>query len=517
MKHRTASGEWQTLDMKRTTFIDRCIQYAGWTLPRLYPPRGFDQLTQEQGHEWQSVGAQAVNHVVNKLVLSLFAPSRPFMRLEASKAFLLQAAQQGLKEEIIVEALTEGERKATRELDKLGIRPDLYTSLQHLVALGNVCTYMPNKEKEDFQVYGLDEYVVRRTQTGKIKTLIIRECLHFAELEPVVQKAARENGTYDDEDKVEHFRWIERQADGKYRMSQWIDNQQLPEEFSAFWPADKMPYHALTWNLNKKAHYGAGLVEDYSADFAALSALSQAQVEGAILASEFRWLVNPGGLTSPEDLANSKNGDALPGLKDDVNLVSNSKPGDLQVVKDVNADYVRRIGYGFLLNSAVTRDAERVTAEEIKTQALELETSFGGTYSRLAGQYQRPLAHWLLKSAKIDIQGTQVEVTIITGLDALSRSGDLDNLRAALSDIAQIQALAPQVLARLNLEAVLSAIFAGHNLSKGKFVKSEAEAAAEMQQEQAAQQQSQQNQAVQNGVAQAAGNAAVQAAVPQQP
>ena len=61
-----------------------------------------------------------------------------------------------------------------------------------------------------------------------------------------------------------------------------------------------------------------------------------------------------------EDLENSENGAALPGQEGDVSLVANSKPGDLAVVGNVVQDYIGRIGRGFLLGSATTRDAERV-------------------------------------------------------------------------------------------------------------------------------------------------------------
>ena len=57
----------------------------------------------------------------------------------------------------------------------------------------------------------------------------------------------------------------------------------------------------------------------------------------------------------------------------------------------------RRLGAAFLLNTAVTRDAERVTAQEIRMQAQELESSLGGVYSRLANELQLPLAKRLLQ------------------------------------------------------------------------------------------------------------------------
>jgi hypothetical protein len=447
-------------------------------------------MTDDLSHDWQSVGAQAVNHVVNKLVLSLFAPSRPFFRLEADAAWKRTAIAQGIQELQIDEALSKAEQDAVKELDRRGtIRPKLYQALSNLVVLGNALVYLPEKKGEDMRLFGIKNFVVRRTGSGKVKTIIIQERLKFDELEPDVQEfCTLQGGKHTPTTAVEFYRWIERDAKGAYTMSQWVDAYRLPTNYDGKWPENKLPYRALTWQLADEADYGTGLVEDYAGAFAALSSLSKAQVEGALLSSEFRWLVNPGGVTKVEDLEESANGAALPGLKDDIALVSNSKPGDLKIVMEIAEGYVRRIGQGFLMNSAVTRDAERVTAEEIRRQAQELETSFGGTYSRIAVDFQGPIADWLLSAIEMPLEDTQIQRSIVTGLDALSRSGDLDSLRQALNDIGTIATLPPQLLATLRLDVISSTIFAGHGLSATKFNKTQDQIAAEQQQAQQAQQ-----------------------------
>jgi hypothetical protein len=265
-----------------------------------------------------------------------------------------------------------------------------------------------------------------------------------------------------------------------------VDTVRLGKDFDGAWANEaELDWRFLTWNLKDGNNYGTGLVEDYAADFASLSTLSQAQITGAVLASEFRWLINPSGMTKVEDFQNSENGSALPGMEGDVALVANSKPGDLQVVGSVVQDYIGRIGRGFLLGSAATRQAERVTAEEIRMQAQELETSFGGTYSSIAVGMQLPLAAWLLRNVNLTVKGTKLKLAIITGLDALSRSGDLDSLRAALNDLAQLGLIKQQV-PELNSRAITSAILAGHGVPAAKYLLSEEQVAA---QQQAAQQQ----------------------------
>ncbi len=133
-------------------------------------------------------------------------------------------------------------------------------------------------------------------------------------------------------------------------------------------------------------------------------------------------------------------------------------------------------------------------------QATELETRFGGTYARLAVEMQMPMARWLLRSVNMEVKGTELQLSIVTGLDALSRSGDLDSLRAALQDVGLVTQL-QQVAPNLKLDAIITAIFVGHGLPAAKYVKDEQTMQAEQQQAQAqAAEQEMQTQAVSAGV-----------------
>jgi hypothetical protein len=212
-------------------------------------------------------------------------------------------------------------------------------------------------------------------------------------------------------------------------------------------------------------------------------------------------------MTKPEDFRDSENGAAIPGVQGDVSLVQSGKAADLAVILNVNAEYINRIARGFLMGSAMTRDAERVTAEEIRMQASELETSLGGAYSRLAVDFQIPMAYWLMKKVDMSIDGTDVEPSIVTGLDALSRGGDLENLKLFLGDVAGLGTLPPQVLAVLKVEPLLAAFATARRIKSSDFVKGQEEQQADAD---AQQQREQEQMAAQAGanVAQAEGEAA---------
>ncbi len=473
----SAPGRWTQLDNKRRSFLNRCEVYAKLTLPKICPVEGYKQENQETTHDYQSVGAQAVNHLSNKIMLATFAPSRVFFRLDPSpeKAEQLAAAQ--VPQQDLQSQLAKAEREAVQALDQMAIRPKLYEGVKHLIITGNVMLCLEHKT---IRVIGLKRYVVRRSLKGVVQEIMISDPVLFDELDPDVQEVIKRQRHYQPDHKVTLYRWIVRNPmTGDYEMTQWVDTYRLPEEFNGKWPEDQLPYRALTWDLADGADYGTGLVEDYKGDFAGLSLLSRSQIMGAVLASEFRWLVNPAGMTKPEDLERSENGAALPGQKDDVVLIQSGKSQDLAVAGAMATEYVNRIGRGFLLGSAMVRDAERVTAEEIRMQANELETSLGGAYSRLAVDFQLPLARWLLAMIGLGLHDSGFSPSIVTGLEALSRTGDLEDLKLWLADLAALATLPPDLQGRLKMDAIALALAAPRRVDAAQYLKSAEEIAQE--------------------------------------
>lgn len=481
MRDTSAQAIWADLDGKKQPLMTRCENYAGLTIPKVCLPIGFQPESTDQAHDFQSIGAQAVNHVVNKLMLAMFAPSRPFFRVAPDARFKQEAAKAGFSETAIANSLSKMERESVAMLDQLGQRPKLYQLMRHLVVTGNVLLCIG---EEALRVMGLRYYCVKRTAEGKVHTLVIRECLCYDELTQEVKDAT--SGRYHDEDEVEWYKVIKLLPNGRYQMTQWIDANQLPKKFNGNWSEAELPYRALTWDLADESDYGTGLVEDYVGDLEALSVLSEAVVDGGVMGSEMRWLVNPAGMTSVDDLNKSKNGDALPGGKDDVTPVNGGNAQAVQQALAVIERYERRVATGFLLNSAVTRDAERVTAEEIRMTAQELESSFGGVYSMLAPTVQSPIASWLLAKSGSNLNGTQLKVVVITGLDALSRNGDLDNLRLCLQDLAQTNGLPEVAQQRVKFDNLAAFIGQGRGIDFGQFFMNDQEF-GQLQQQQAAQ------------------------------
>lgn len=425
----TASQCWNRLNGLKEPLMTRVERYAALTIPKVCLPHGFNVESMDQTHDYQSLGAQAVNHVVNKLMVAMFAPSRPFFRVAEGKKTKESAAQAGISETAIGDILANMEREGTRMLDKLAQRPKLYQALRHLVVTGNALIIL---DPGMLRVMGLRYFNVKRTHDGKVHTLVIREQMRFDELDEAIQELLATEHKADD--MVSHYRHICR-VGKRYKMTQWVEDSQLPPKYDGDWSEDKFPYRVLTWDLSDESDYGTGLVEDYAGDFEALSVLAESIVTGGVVGTEFRWVANPNGMTSIEDFRNSINGDVISGNAKDINAISPPVVEGVKMAQAVSQEYSQRISRGFLLGSAVTRSAERVTAEEIRMTAMELESSFGGVYSALAPSMQEPVALWMLENADLPIAGSDLSIVIVTGLDALSRNGDLDNLKLGIATL----------------------------------------------------------------------------------
>lgn len=481
MAYRSASELWERCDSLRTGLLRRVERYAALTIPKVCYPINFQSDSADESHDYQSIGAQSVNHLSNKLMMAMFAPTRPFAKLKAGKKALAQTNQLGLTEIQLNSILAKGERDAVAALDDKGQRPKLFQTCRHLVVAGNCLLIL---EKDSLRVLGIRKYVVKRNIKGEVIHLVIKEQVRFDELDQQIVELYRKH--YADDHTCSYYKWIKREANGSYTMSQWLDEKRLPKEFNGRWPADRLPYLALTWDLADESDYGTGLVEEYVGDFEACSVLSESTVDGAVLGSEYRMMVNPTGITSVDDLKNSENGDYIAGLPTDIAPTTGGNPKAIEVAEAINGKYEKRIARGFLMGSAVIRDAERVTTEEVRLTANELETAYGGVYSTLAASLQKPVARWLFDQIELDVKEADLDVTIVTGLDALSRHGDLENFRLAMGDMAAVTSVPPELAARMKWEDVAAFVGQGRGVDLAKFIMTDAEYGKKQEAQQAA-------------------------------
>ncbi len=206
-------------------------------------------------------------------------------------------------------------------------------------------------------------------------------------------------------------------------------------------------------------------------------------------------MVRPNGTTRINTLAKSPNGAIVQGDVNDVSTLQLQKSQDFRISLDTITQIRDRLSFAFLLNSSVQRNAERVTAEEVRFMAQELESALGGVYSVLSQEFQLPLVNLLLqrlvKAKKMpSFPKDTVKPQIVTGIEALGRGQDLNKLAQFLEYLGP---LGPEaIMQNLNLDDYIDRLGASLGIDTGGLIKSPEQKQQEQQQAQEQQQQMQQ-------------------------
>lgn len=472
---------WEKLDSAPglQSVIARAERCARLTLPSLF----FEESTsvpddEDVPPEWQSYGAQLVNHLATRLMLALFAPSRPFTRMDPKDGFTAAAAERGLSEADLRSVLGLAEKEMTKEVDRRAMRPKLFELLKQLLVVGPT-TLVMDRENEQLRVISLRNFRVKRDIYGRVHTHVIKECVETDELPPELQDllpAKSKDG------KADYYILVQRDYSKKdeYTVKHYVEDVHLVAWDKAY-AKHKLPYQAITWTLPDNANYGNSLVSEYAGDFTAFAQLCAAQTAAGVLASEYRWLKDPSATMDAKEFEDSKNGEVVSGEKGALGIVNVAAEmaAAMQAQEIARKPLEQRLGRAFVLASAVVRDSERTTGIEIRQLAQELDTGLGGGYSRIAVDVQGPMSYYLLDLMDVKFRPKDIELTIVTGLDALSRSGDLSNLKEWLLSLAGAATIPEQALKRLKFQDLASDLATPLGIQAGKYLYTDAEVAAQ--------------------------------------
>ena len=490
-KANTAKERYNKLQSDREHYLDRAEECSELTIPSLIKPEGFTSSS-ELYNPFQSVGARGVNNLASKLLLLLLPPNSPFFRLSITGDAKKELEENKEMKTDIEKSLSVIEKEVSGKIEQLALRVSVFEALKHLIVGGNVLTYLP--KKGSMRVFPLTQYVVRRDASGNILEIIICEKASILSLGKEVAAQVIQDPDYKTDDDIELYTHIYKLNENEFYVCQEVNGIKIPDSEGTF-KKDRMPYQALRMVRVDNEDYGRGYVEEFLGDLKSLEGLSQALVESAAASSKIVFMVRPNSVTRKKDLAQTRNGDIITGTQDDVSVLQAQKQYDLQVVEKSIAKLEERMSYAFLLHTAIQRDAERVTAQEIRYMAEQLETAMGGIYSLLSQEFQLPLVSILMKRMEQANEipklpkGT-VQPTIITGIEALGRGNDLQKLREFVAEIGNLAQINPQVVQALNPDDLIKRIAIGLGIDTDGLLKSQEQLA----QEQAAQQEQMQEQ-----------------------
>ena len=490
----TAQSRWKDLEPYRSLYLRRAIDASKLTIPTLIPES--DQNDSWAGDRYNSIpslyqgaGARGVNSLSAKLLLALMPPSQPFFRLTIDKGKIQQYLEQrGEQEEKLLsqldQALSDLERQVLRRLDQLQARSALFEAVKHLIVGGNALLYIG---ADAIRMYTLRSFCVDRDPEGNVTEIVVREQVAERYMPVREPKESGEGESDEREDVYTHIN-ISPQDD-RVEWYQEYDGEKLAGS-AGFSSLETSPWIVLRLRKVAGESYGRGLVEEVLGDLQSLESLSKAVVQGALISAKALFLVNPNGTTRADVLARAENGAIVAGNAADVEALQVQKSSDMSVALQAMQLLERRLSYTFLADEAIQRDAERVTAEEIRLMAESLERGLAGVYSMLSAELQLPLIRRVmhLMEREGDIPAVPkglVEPQVTTGLEAIGRGNDKQRLTTFLQTVAA--SIGPeQFLQYINPSELIRRFAAADGIDTAGLVKDDQELQAEQAQQQQA-------------------------------
>ena len=441
----TIAGQYAKCESDRYSYLERARDSSRLTIPTIMPDSGSTK-SRKFPTPYQSTGARGVSNLSSALLMSLLPPNAPFFRLvidEEEKA-KMNAVDPTIKNEV-EKSLADIERAVAKEIEVNNIRVGTFEALRHLVVTGNALLYLP--DEGPMRVIHLDRYVVKRDPSGNARMIILKETVDPMVLPADIREAVyAESGAA--EETCDLYTMQKTLDNGKIEVVQEVKGKIIESTYKQY-PKDKSPFIALRMMRVDGESYGRGYVEQYFGDLQSLEGLTKAIVEGAAASAKVLFLVNPNGTTRARTLSESPNGAIREGTAADVSVLQTQKANDFSVALSATQQINDRLSYAFLLTESTIRNADRVTAEEVRLVTQSIERQLGGIYSVLSMEFQLPLVNRIMdrmqKQKKLPkLPKDKVTPAIVTGIEALGRGNDLNRLDIYLSGIAQM--LGPEAL-----------------------------------------------------------------------
>ena len=451
-----ARERYNQLVTDRRQFLDKAVDCSKLTLPYLIQ----DDTSSRPTHEtlnipWQSVGSKCTVGLAAKLMLAILPPQGTFFKLQVREDKLGEDLPPEARSELDL-SLSKMERMVMDYIAASNDRVVIHQALKHLIVGGNALLFMG---KDGIKNYPLNRYVVNRDGNGNVLEIVTKELISRDVLGYEIPKPQPNTGVDETDqghnDDVEVYTYVKLE-NGRWIWHQEVQDKIIPGTRSSA-PKNASPWLVLTFNSVDGEQYGRGRVEEFLGDLKSLEGLSQALVEGAAAASKVIFLVSPSSTTKPSVIAKAGNGAIVQGRAEDVQVVQVGKTADFSTAANMAQTIERRLLEAFLVMNV--RNAERVTAEEVRLTQLELEQQLGGIFSLLTVSFLIPyLDRTLLVLQRSNelpkLPKDVIRPAIVAGVNALGRGQDREALTMFVQTIAQT--LGPESLMKFinPLEAI---------------------------------------------------------------
>ena len=441
---RPAKDAYDDLAKDRQGPLEKGRELSAIIIPSLLPPDGYksgDTLPPPN----QSFLAKLANTLASKLMLVAFPPGQPMMRHEIIEHKLQGEidADPELYSEIEL-ALSRKEEAHRKRLASTNITA-AYTEFMRLLLAGGGNALWQQTDIDYPVVHKMDSYVVERDSKGRVQTVILKETIKFVNLKgphkQLVRLVQQQKGLQPSSsnlyDEVVDIYTVQK-LDGDEGDQVWLYWQEYEGTFIPDTDAEaplEVPILYAGWLVPRyKQNWGGSYAEEYEGDMFTVENHRGSLNDGSEFASFLLWFLKPGSATSKRSIEEAENGKILTGDAEDLSTPKTDKNADFGFVME-NLEAVKQdLAAAWLAMSSIQRDAERVTAEEIRALAGELDQAMGGLYTVLAQGPQRHVVKRFLQlheetdEAIPQLPKEIVSTSVITGIDALGRSVEFDKL-----------------------------------------------------------------------------------------
>jgi len=503
----TIAERFVELDQNRRSHLDRGRLNASLTIPRLLPPEDWSEDL-ALPNPYSSVASKGVTNLASRMLSALI----PLNDLPFFGFSLKDGVQADPTADQLLETLS---HQVYNKMSGKNIRDSFYQALQSLIVVGDVCVKL--MDDMTFRTIRLDHYCVVRDVVGDVIELVHLEFVPDETPIPAYSDETYGAGMWERPGfQTIYCRYVLMDDDMWHARKEDSDGNLIEEGVY-----EVFPYAVLRWSSVCSENYGRSKVEEIFGDIQTLESYTQSMIESMAAASTFFMGVSPTGVTELTDLATAQNGEWVAAREEDTYVISPAQSMAPQVnsMQSAVATMRQAVSESFLMQAGTTRQAERVTATEVRMQGQELENVLGGAFSAIARDLLVPMVKRcvfvMIENGDLDsdladefTDNGRIGLDIITGLQALNQDSQLQKLMQMGE---MVRNLPEQAAMHFKWEEYGKSLISSLGFDPRNWVRSQEELAQEqleMQQQQSA---VQTQGAMQQGVAQGAGQAAGQA------
>lgn len=417
------SEYYASIKSDRTSYEDRAEVMAKLSIPALMRDKSWTSSSTTPDRYGQAFGARCVNNFVSKIGMTLFPPNASAFRLTPNADLIKQELGEAGATEFLKD-ITSAQNKISERLEAANTRNTIFTVLDHLTVVSS-CV-LEKVPKKGYKVHTLRNFVVSLNDEGEEYKLCVYEKLEKAPDGITIAETdkKKEYELYTQLEEVEPDKWV---------MTQEFEGEVLGEEKTFNDATRPFSYQGWLWTQGDKYH--RPYMDSYLGGFEEYSTWVKVLTKGGMISSKNITFVDERlGRTRLRDVKRAENGAVLQGRSDDVTSYQHGKNYDYQVALAGKEDIKSDLSMAFLLN--VRRDAERVTAEEIRAMSAELENALASMYAVVSNKLIKRMVVWAMNDLGLKLK--QVKVDVVTGLDALGRAVEAQKLDELMTRAGQL-------------------------------------------------------------------------------